>query len=513
MSALDEAIERPGAVRWFAARAPLHGLDRHTGGFADVLAQSVAAIAPAAASAMAVLMVADLAGGATVLVMALATIITFLVARTINQFTRRFAASGSLYTYAARGLGTTAGLATGAAIVVGYAFISVFALLGGAHYATMLVTRLWPQLPATPIALGALVIEAAVLAIVLVRGIRLSSRVALVVELVSVALILLLLIVLLVQIGPIHPAAIFSPDDVSVAGVAGGAVLAITAFVGFESSATLGVEARSPLKNIPRAIVWSVGVAGVFYLIAGYTQIAGADAIGGTTSVALLDELASRFGLSAWAAVADVGIATSGLACAIASTTALTRIVFALARDGVLPARLGRTHGRHRTPIGAVVVAVPPIVLAPIVIVAAGVSPWDAMKAVLLISAAGYIVAYVLVCIAAPLFLRRIGEVTVGSVIAAVSAAAALAACLTVYLVAEAAAGNPGVLFALGFALIAAVLIRWRRRSPMGEVGRYDEPVAAHVLGGVARSGSAGDGSAGDGSSSANGGEPGDADG
>ncbi|AKV87140.1 amino acid transporter [Microbacterium sp. CGR1] len=503
MSALEEAIERPQTVRSFAARSPLHGLDRHTVGFADILAQSVAAVAPAAASAMAVLLVADLAGGATVLVMALAMIITFLVARTINQFTRRFAASGSLYTYAARGLGAAGGLATGAAILVGYAFISIFALLGGAHYATMLVTRLWPQLAATPIALGALVVEAAVLAIVLVRGIRLSSRVALVVELISVALILSLMIVLLVHIGPLQPAAIFSADGISVAGVAGGAVLAITAFVGFESSATLGVEARSPLKNIPRAIVWSVGVAGVFYLIAAYTQIAGAAAIGGTASVALLDDLASRFGLSAWAAVADVGIATSGLACAIASTTALTRIVFALARDGVLPARLGRTHGRHRTPIGAVVVAVPPIVLAPLVIVAAGVSPWDAMKAVLLISAAGYIVAYVLVCIAAPLFLRRIGEVTVGSIIAAVSAAAALAACLTVYLVAEAAAGNPGVWFALGFALIAAALIRWRRRAPLGEVGRYDEPVAAHVLGGVARTGGG----------SAHGGEPGDADG
>lgn len=507
MSALQDAIERPETVRSFAGRSPLHGLDRHTVGFADVLAQSVAAIAPAAASAMAVLMVADLAGGATVLVMALATVITFLVARTINQFTRRFAASGSLYTYAARGLGTTAGLATGAAIVVGYAFISVFALLGGAHYATMLVTRLWPQLPATPIALGALVIEAAVLAIVLVRGIRLSSRVALVVELVSVALILLLLIVLLVQIGPIHPAAVFSPDDVSVAGVAGGAVLAITAFVGFESSATLGVEARSPLKNIPRAIVWSVGVAGVFYLIAGYTQIAGAAAIGGTTSVALLDELASRFGLSAWAAVADVGIATSGLACAIASTTALTRIVFALARDGVAPAELGRTHRRHRTPIRAIAIAAPPIALVPIAVVAAGVSPWDAMRVVLLISASGYIVAYVLVCIAAPLFLRRIGEVTAGSVIVAVTAAAALTGCLTVYLAAEATAGNPGVWLTVGIAVIAAALIRWRRRAPLGELGRYDEPVAAHVLGGVARSGSPGDSS----NSSADGGEPGDA--
>ncbi|PZU43777.1 MAG: hypothetical protein DI566_13675 [Microbacterium sp.] len=181
MSELERAIERPETVRAFAAQSPLHGLNRRTVGFADVLAQSVAAVAPAAAAAMAVLMVADMAGGATVLVMAVATVIVFLVARTINQFTRRFAASGSLYTYAARGLGTVGGLATGAAILVGYAFISIFALLGGAHYATMFVTRLWPEIDAAPVAIGALVVEAAVLTIVLVRGIRLSSRVALVV--------------------------------------------------------------------------------------------------------------------------------------------------------------------------------------------------------------------------------------------------------------------------------------------------------------------------------------------
>ena len=491
MSELERAIERPATVRAFAARSPLHGLNRRTVGFADVLAQSVAAVAPAAASAMAVLMVADMAGGATVLVMAVATIIVFFVARTINQFTRRFAASGSLYTYAARGLGTIGGLATGAAIVLGYAFISIFALLGGAHYAMMFVTRLWPGLPATPVALGALVVEAAVLTIVLVRGIRLSSRVALVVEIVSVALILLLLIVLLVQIGPIHPAALFSADDISVSGIAGGAVLAITAFVGFESSATLGVEARAPLKNIPRAIVWSVGVAGIFYVIAAYTQIAGSAAIGvdGAASLALLDELASHFGLSAWAAVADVGIAASGLACAIASTTALTRILFTLARDRVVPARLGRTHRTHRTPIGAILLAVPVIVAAPIAVVAMGAPPWEAMKVVLPISAVGYIVAYALVCLAAPLFLHRIGETTPGAVVVAVSAAAALTGCLAVYLTAELGAGNPGVWITLGLAVIAAALIRWRRRQPLGEVGRYDEPVAAQVLGGVARSG------------------------
>ena len=49
MSALEEAIERPQTVRSFAARSPLHGLDRHTVGFADILAQSIAAVAASSA--------------------------------------------------------------------------------------------------------------------------------------------------------------------------------------------------------------------------------------------------------------------------------------------------------------------------------------------------------------------------------------------------------------------------------------------------------------------------------
>jgi hypothetical protein len=86
-----------------------------------------------------------------------------------------------------------------------------------------------------------------------------------------------------------------------------------------------------------------------------------------------------------------------------------------------------------------------------------------------------------------------------------------LTGCLTVYLAAEATAGNPGVWLTVGVAVIAAALIRWRRRAPLGELGRYDEPIAAHVLGGVARRGSAGDGRGSGGH--ADGGEPGDADG
>lgn len=492
MTALERAIARPDPVHDFAATSPLHGLERRSVGFADVLAQSVAAVAPSAAATTVILLVAGAAGTATVPAVAMATALALLVAWTVNQFTRRLAASGSLYTYAARGLGPTAGLATSAAIVIGYAFISVFALLGGAHYVSMLVGRFWPGATTPLFFAAAVAVEAVMLAVVLVRGIRLSSRVALIVELVSVLLIVVLLIVLLVHTGPVQLDVILPTSGISPSALAAGAVLALTAFVGFESSATLGVEARSPLKNIPRAIVGTVLVAGTLYLLAAYTQVAGFSAIGGdlTSSAAPIDELSAVFGLSAWATVADIGIAASFLACAIASTTALTRVLFALGRDGVLPPLFGRTHRRFRTPIGAVAVAVPIVVAIPVVIVAAGVRPWDAMGAVIVVSAVGYIVAYAIVCVAAPTFLRRIGETTLWTSIIAVSAAVAIIACLAVYLVVEAQLGNPGVWIAGILAVLAAGLIVWRRRpgaAPLDGVGGYDEPVATQVLGGVAR--------------------------
>lgn len=499
MTALERAIAKPHPVHDFAARSPLHGLERRSVGFADVVAQSVAAVAPTAAALTVILMMSGIAGNGTLIAVAVATVLALLVATTMNQFARRLAASGSVYTYTARGLGPTAALAAGAAITIGYGGISVFALLGGANALSMLVTRIVPAGGGRGLTLLLLIGETLVLAVVLLRGIRLSSRVALIVEAVSVALIAGLLVALIVRIGPVDPAAVLPVEGgTSVAGIAAGAVLALTAFVGFETSATLGVEARRPLRSIPRAMVWTVLVAGSLYLLAAYTQLAGFAGLGAdlATSQAPIDDLAGAFGLGGWAIAADLGVAASFLACAIATTTALTRVLFAMARDQVVPASLGRVHPRFRTPVGAVAASVPVVALIPLALIAAGVAAWPAMQTVIVVAAVGYIVAYAIVCTAAPVFLRRIGEHTVRASVIALSAAAALAAGLAVYLVVEAGRGNVGV-WAVGAVLAAAtVAIVWLRRhraDGLARVGGYDEPVASQVLGGIARPSRAGD--------------------
>ncbi|MFK4806272.1 APC family permease [Microbacterium sp. LWS13-1.2] len=492
MTALERAIARPDPVHDFGARSPLDGLDRRSVGFFDVLAQSVAAVAPAAAATTVVLLVAGISPSATVLSIVLAGVLSLLVARTISQFARRLAAAGSTYTYTARGLGPGAGLASGAAILVGYGAIAMFALLGGAYYVTFLLESAWPAAGGPGTLAAVLAAEAAFVAVVLVRGIRLSSRIALVVEVLSVALIAVLLVVLLIRIGPIDPGRMLGLGGIDPAALAAGSVIALTAFVGFESASTLGVEARAPLRNVPRAIVWTVLLSGGLYVLAAVAQVAGFDAMGASlaASASPINELASAYGLGGWGVVADIGIAASFLACAIGSTTALTRVLFTMGRDRVLPSPAGRAHPRFGTPIGAVALAFPLIAGVPFLLLLSGVDVRGAMHATIAVGGAGYIVAYILVCIAAPVFLRRIGELTTGSAITATVSAVVLTGALVTFFVVDAAAGSVAVwvVLAVGAVAAIAVLVRLRRGTPsLARVGSYDEPVASEVLGGIAR--------------------------
>ncbi|MGA1836216.1 APC family permease [Herbiconiux sp. 11R-BC] len=493
MTALERAIADPPPVPGFGTRSPVDGLERRSVGFVDVLAQSVSAVAPSAAATTIPMLVAVVAGGATLWALGVAMLLSLLVAVTVNQFTRRIAATGSLYTYVSRGLGTGAGFVAGSAMLIGYGFIAMFALAGAGYYLAILLGRVWPGIPQTPLFAVALIAAMAlVVLVVIIRGIRLSTRLTLLIETVSVGIILVLVVTLLVQTGPAIDWSAFSLAGSTPANFAVGAVLALTAFVGFESSSTLGVEARRPFASVPRAIVWTVIVSGSLYLVATYSQIVGFNALGLdlTSSASPVNDLAGAYGVEWMGLLLDVSIATSFLACAIASTTALARVLFAMGREGVVPPAFGATHRRFSTPHVAAAVSVPVVALVPMIGIALGWGLWETMETLIVVAAAGYITAYVLVCVAAPVFLRRIGELTAGVAVRAFAAAALLAAGVVVYLVVESASARwiGVVVFLLLLAAGCAYYFARRRRHPwlIETIGVYDVPVAADVLGGAA---------------------------
>ena len=250
LSALRRAIAQPPTVAGVAPSNELAGLERRTVGFVDVLAQSIGAVAPAAGTAtMPALIFAQTGSGMLVAILA-AWLLTLCVGATLNQFALRIAAPGSLYTFTTQGLGAGAGFATAAALLVGYGFISMFGFVGAAYFLQHFVAVFagaWALSPG--VSAGAIAAVGAVCLVVLRRGIRISARVTLVVELLAIVVMLVLLGVVLAHLTPEQLTAPFFAGLPTPGGFVAGTAVAITAFVGFESAAALGREAARPLSR------------------------------------------------------------------------------------------------------------------------------------------------------------------------------------------------------------------------------------------------------------------------
>jgi amino acid transporter len=395
----------------------------------DVMAQSVAGIAPSAAMATTPALIALYAGNGAWLSYVAATVVVILVGLVATQFGRRFASSGSLYSYVARGLGSGGAFAAGWGLVIGYAFIAMIGVVGTGIYFSSFLTGL--GLPAGSTLAVCLIlavagIGAAVFAII---GIRISTRVGLVLEIISVAAVLVVLIAVLAGTGGGGGAGAFqfTFSGLSFDGVTFGIVLGVLGFVGFESAASLGAEARNPHRVIPRAVLGSAVLVGVLYVFAAYTMVRGfgdPNALGAST--APISDLAARYGLGGVSWIVDLGITASFFAVTIACINASSRILYTMGEEGILPRALGRAHPTHRTPHVAIGLVAPVILVVPIVLVATGFSPLSVFTYTGTIGTFGYMLGYVLMAIALPFFLRKRDESNPASAVLSVVVVAAL---------------------------------------------------------------------------------------
>jgi amino acid transporter len=489
MNSLLKAIKNPPKVPGLTSVSPLAGLARRQLGAVDALAQAMAAAAPTAGVATLPALLAAGAGSGTAAAVCLATLLVVLISSSISQYARRLAVAGSLYSYAAQVAKPYLAFLTGAALLTGYGFIAMFALTGASIYGANLAGRIVhsEQTLGLPVAVG-IVLIAAVCFVILRRGVRISSRTTLALECGSVLLVLTLVTVLLVRQG-LPDWSTVDPLRVSTGKLAAGTVLALTAFVGFESSTALGVETRKPLKTIPRTMMWTVLITGLVYLFGTYAQLSGFAALGldlGSSEEPLV-ELARSRDLFSLIPALDLAICLSFVACTLASATALVRLLFTMGREGVLPAWLGRAHPRFQTPFRAIEVALPVIILPPLILMALGFAPWSVMRIVVTCGASAFVSAYIAVCAAVPFFLKRIGESTLRPIVQAITAAALLSAALVIYLAESLGESNAalGVGMFSGIALAASLLFFVRRGTNpalLRDHGIYDEPTKRDVL-------------------------------
>ncbi|AQT81011.1 amino acid permease [Mycolicibacterium litorale] len=386
------------------------GLRRGVMSGPELAAQAIANIAPSAVIAFTAAAIYLSAGNGTILSFALATVVILAVGYCVVVFARRNASAGSLYTYVAKGLGPSGAYLAGVTLLIGCWGIAAGSLGGAVSYVNDFLVLL--GIPANGVGwqIALAIVLGGLATLFTIRGIRLSARVSLVLELVSVTIITILLILALMWAGPAawDPAQ-FSLTGVPLQGVASGMVLGILGFVGFSSADALGREARNPYTAIPRAIIWSAVVVGVLYVFAAYTQIAVLKE-GLADSASPLQDIANMIGMPSWfTPILTFGVGASFFAVVVAPLNVVGRIVYVMGKEGVVPERFGRTHESHLTPHRVLLIAGPSAIALDVLLLAAGVHPMDIVVWVDTYGTYGYMVAYALVAIACVAYTKRAG--------------------------------------------------------------------------------------------------------
>ncbi len=369
---------------------------------------------------------ANYAGPAVILSFVIASIVCGLAIMCYAEFASTLPVAGSAYTFSYATMGELV------AWIIGWDLILELLL------ASAVIAKFWGvylsdafglfgiDVPTT-VHLGGIALEWGPVAIVavftalLVVGTKLSARVNSVFTLIKVGITLLVIVVGFFYVRaenytpfvpPSRPAEEkstldqpliafllgFEPSTYGVVGVLSGAALVFFAFIGFDVVATTAEETRDPQRAIPRGVLGGLALVTVLYILVtvvvtgmvSYRDLAASESPSLTTAFVLVG--------ADWAGrIISVGILVGLTSVLMVLLLGLTRVVFAMSRDGLLPRGVSRTSHRFHTParlqIGAGVV----------VALIAGLSRVELLEEMINI---GTLSAFVLVSFAVPL-LRR----------------------------------------------------------------------------------------------------------
>jgi amino acid transporter len=311
-----------------------------------------------------------------------------------------------LYTYIAQGLGPTVGVLSGWALVPGYLFVAMPIVIGFSNYANLVLSAFGFHI--SPILLYAFCTGIAWF--YAYTDIQLSSVLMMLFELIAVGFVAILSAIVLVKHGfRIDTSQLFL-QGVSFQGVRLGLVFAIFCFTGFESAAALGEEAKHPLRFIPNAMIWSIVLSGLFYIVVSYAEVFSFSysKIPLDKSTFPINDMAEIAGAPWLGIILSVGILFSCLTCLIACLNAGARIFFAMARHGIFPSPIGRAHVNNETPYIAVNFVALTVFLVPTIMTLAGIKSSDIYGFLGSIGSYSFMLVYILVCIAAPVYLHRL---------------------------------------------------------------------------------------------------------
>jgi amino acid transporter len=337
-------------------------LNKHSVGLAAVSAQSAALIGPAAGAVAGLAFVVSFSGGATPLAFLIGFVVCLCIAGVIGEYAKRLPSAGSFYTYLARTFGAKTGFVAGVLLFGAYLllfpfqldffgnFVSSWLASGGVH-----ISWVWFAL--------ALIVFSTGLGIL---GVKPSLRTGLIGLTIEMTILMVFSLIIVFKGGAAgNTFHAFSPSA-SLKGTSGlllAVVYTIFSFVGFESATTLGDEAKEPRRTIPRAVLLTTVLVGVFFVFVAYAVTIGygvtAKNVNALVSApAPFNTLADHFGNGVLSAFVNLAVMSSFMALNIVTVIAVSRIFWKMGQDGLLPRSLAKVNRRQSPYVASLVAGV-----------------------------------------------------------------------------------------------------------------------------------------------------------
>ncbi|WP_456024693.1 APC family permease [Pseudomonas protegens] len=267
-----------------------------------------------------------------------------------GSMAKAFPIAGSVYSYAQRGLNQHVGFIAGWLMLLDYLLIPPLLYV----YAAMALNHLYPDIPKVGFILAFLVSAT----FVNLRGITFTARMNIIFLLAQLVVLGIFLFYAWNALhngggnGELTLAPLYHPETFNFALLMQAVSIAVLSFLGFDAISTLAEEIKGdPGKSVGKAALITLVVMGVIFVAQTWIATDLAAGMGFKSADTAFYEIAEIAAGSWLATLTAVATALAwGVAVAITSQAAVSRLLFGMARDGKLPKVLAKVHPKHNTP-------------------------------------------------------------------------------------------------------------------------------------------------------------------
>jgi APA family basic amino acid/polyamine antiporter len=281
---------------------------------------------------------AQVAGPAMLIGFLLAGFVALCNALSVAQLAKVYPVSGGTYIYATKQIHPLAGFMAGWMFLTSKLAAAAVVALSFASY----VQALFPETSLRCTSLGLVV----VLTLLNFWGVKKTSLFNMLIVIFTVSVLTLFGLMGLPRVAFANFAP-FTPKGLG--GILQATALLFFAYTGYARIATLGEEVEDPETTIPRAILMALGGSSVLYLLVSYALL-GTVPAAQLANASPLQAAARQWGISWLELLISLGAITAMVSVHLGQLLGISRMFFAMARDGDLPEVLSRIWAKKDVP-------------------------------------------------------------------------------------------------------------------------------------------------------------------